>query len=520
MFNMFDKFIKHLTLKNEIKGVNNKQVKPKNIPNSINDINKELNNLFCKSSDFEVRTINFQNKEILIAYIDGIADKKYISSSIIKPLISKDIILSSDKDIVKEIKEKFLYSSEIGDTNNLYSCIDSILSGDAVIFVEDTNKAILVGSKGFEIRKIDKPDTEVTIRGSKEGFTESLRTNTSLLRRRIKNTNLIFESIKLGKKTNTEICISYIKDIVNEDILKTVKRRIKRIDVDSILESGYIEEFIQDSPFSFFPTVGNSEKPDIVASKLLEGRVAIIIDGTPFVLTVPYLFIESLQVAEDYYSRAPLTIFIRLLRFLALLISVLLPAIYVSTVNFHKGFIPFKLLLSVSASREGIPFSPLAESLLMLTAFEFLREAGVRMPRPAGQAVSIVGALILGDASVKAGFVSNPMIIVVALTAICSFLALPLNGSLPLIRLVFLISSNIIGFMGIIFTLLIILIHMCRLRSFGVPYLSPFSPLIGEDLKDSLIKVPFWHMFTRPKSIIKDTEKYYRMKINYIKKED
>lgn len=467
-----------------------------------------------------MRKININNIYMLIAYVDGLADKDTISSDVIKPLLSSNREIDRDKYILDEIKEKYIYSAEIGDTKYIETCIESLLSGDAVLFIQDIQQAILIGSKGFEIRSIDTPDTEVTVRGSKEGFTESLRTNTSLIRRRIKNPNLVFESIKLGQQTNTEISICYINGLVNEDILKTVKRRIKKINVDAILESGYIEDFIQDSTFSFFPTVGNSEKPDVVASKLLEGRVAIITDGTPYVLTVPYLFIESLQVAEDYYSRSLLSMVVRILRFSALIISILLPALYVAGVNFHKDFIPFKLLLSISASREGIPFSPLTECILMLTAFEFLREAGIRMPRPSGQAVSIVGALILGDAAVKAGFVSNPMIIVVALTAITSFLALPLSSSMPIIRFIFLISANIVGFLGIIFTLMLFIIHLCSLRSFGVPYLTPFSPLVTEDLKDSLIKVPIWRMFTRPKSIIENENYYYRMKINQLKKED
>lgn len=452
--------------------------------------------------------------------MNSLADKNIINSNIIKPLVIGNKDSETTNITLEEITENYLYSSEIGEVNFIETCIDSILSGDSVIFIEGEERAILIGSKGFELRAIESPDTEVTIRGSKEGFTESLKTNISLIRRIIKNPNLVFESIKLGKQTNTEICISYIEDIVNKDILKTVKKRIKKIDIDAILESGYIESFIEDSTFSFFPTVGNSEKPDKVASKLLEGRVAIITDGTPFVLTVPYLFIESLQVSDDYYSRAPFFMIIRIFRLSALILTIILPALYVATVNFHKGFIPFKLLLSISASREGIPFSPFIESILMLIAFEFLKEAGLRMPRPSGQAVSIVGALILGEASVRAGFVSDPLIIVVALTAITSYLALPLSFSMPIIRFIFLVAANIIGFLGIIFVLFLFLISLCSLKSFGIPYLSPFSPLIGDDLKDSLIKVPLWKMFTRPKSLIKNTDKYYRINLDDMEKED
>jgi len=325
----------------------------------------------------------------------------------------------------------------------------------------------------------------------------------------------------LGKRTNTLISICYIDGIAPQDIIDTVKRRLRKIKVDAILESGYIEQFIEDAPFSLFATVGNSEKPDKVAAKILEGRVAIFCDGTPFVLTVPCLFIESFQANEDYYSRTFFASFNRLLRLAALLVTSFLPAIYVGLIMHHLAVIPFDLLISVSAAREGVPFSPLLEAIFMVVVFEFLRESGIRMPRPVGQTVSIVGALVIGEAAVSAGIVSPIMVIVIALTGICSFMIPTLNDVLPILRILFLFGAHFLGYLGVLSVFILILIHLSSIRSFGVPYLSSLTPLNIKDLKDSVIRAPLWMMITRPEAFNLDhQESQKRMKEQIIKKED
>jgi len=327
--------------------------------------------------------------------------------------------------------------------------------------------------------------------------------------------------IKLGEQTNTEICICYIKGLADEDIIETVRRRLGRIKIDAILESGYLEQFIEDSTFSLFPTVGNSEKPDKVAAKILEGRVAVLCDGSPFVLTVPFMFVETIQSSEDYYARTYFGSLTRWLRALALIISGTLPGFYVAMLAFHPDIIPFKLVLSIAASREGIPISPFMEALFMGVVFELLREAGIRMPRAVGQAVNIVGALVIGEAAVQAGLVSPIMVIVVALTGITSFIVPSLSDTLPIFRMLIVIAANIIGFMGILLMLMLFFIHMCSLRSFGVPFMSPLAPLSLKDLKDTFIRAPLWMMYTRPRVLTWDNEKAkYRMEKTIIKKED
>lgn len=529
---MYKKLLKIYNYISKKSLVNKKEnfAKTKLIPNSITALKRELQEIFSECSDFNMREISlgdeYQHK-ILIAFIDGLVDKELINNSILQPLMieSKKAPLSGkiNKNLILGLlKENILAISELNELTDFDESIHQILSGDTVIYIDGKRIALYAGTKGWEERGVEEPDTEAVVRGPREGFCETLRINTSLLRRKIKNPNLKFEMMRLGKQTKTDVCISYIKGLANEDLVKTARRRLEKIDIDAILESGYIEEFIEDAPLSLFPTVGNSEKPDIVAAKLLEGRIAIFCDGTPFVLTAPYLMIETIQASEDYYSRPFFAAFVRLIRILALIISATLPALYVAMVSFHQNVIPFKLLLTISASKEGIPFSAFTEALLMGIIFELLREAGVRMPRPIGQAVSIVGALVLGEAAVQAGITSTAMVIVTSLTAISSFIIPPMGGTLPLIRIVMLISANILGLMGIMLTAIAIFVHLCSLRSFGVPYLAPFAPFDGMDLKDTFIRVPLWMMWTRPHSLLPDNKdgKSYRMKKDYLTKED
>lgn len=496
------------------------------IPEKLDEIEYILNKKFDSTTDFILKKIVIKNMTVAICYLDGLVNQQVINENIIKPLFQyKSDIMKLDlkKESIRNTIEKDILSvGDVKETYNLQNSLNSILSGKTVIYFDGQTKALLLGTKGWESRGVEEPQTESTVRGPREGFNEDLATNIALIRRKIKSTDLRFEQIQIGEITETDVCICYLKSIADERILKTVRRRLKRINTDSILESGYIEEFIEDQPFSLFPTIGNSEKPDKVASKILEGRVAILCDGTPFVLTVPFLFIEGFHASEDYYSKPYYASFIRLLRLFALFITLTLPGFYVALTAFHVKVIPFELLLSIAAANEGIPFSPFVEALIMIIIFELLREAGVRMPRPVGQAVSIVGALVIGEAVVKAGFVSSPIVIITALTAITSFIVPPTTGFVGLIRILILIAASVLGFMGMFLALMAMVLHLCSLRSFGVPYLYPLSPLNMRDQKDALIRLPIWKMLTRPRILSWDNNRInrYRMKIDYRKKED
>ncbi len=537
LIDKFTRMLKYLKLSIYNELVNDQNKDEILISLKTDEIKKELNDIFSECSDFNLREISFKfskndgsltDRKILLGFIDGMINKDIVNRDILKPLMdfcNKGCNNNDDdKDLIHIIKENVLNIIEVKEVSSFQQTVNFILSGDTVLYIEGKRLALKIGTRGWEGRGVEEPDTESVVRGPREGFTETLRINTSLLRRKVKNPNLKFETMTLGEQTNTEICICYIKGLINEDIVETLRRRLKKIKTDAILESGYIEEFIEDAPFSIFPTVSNSEKPDVVAGKILEGRAAIFCDGTPFVLTVPHLFIESLLSAEDYYRRPFYATGIRLLRLLALFLTTTLPAIYVAVVAFHQDVIPFKLLLTIAASREGIPFTVFTEVLLMAVAYELLREAGVRMPRPIGQAVSIVGALVLGQAAVESGIASNPVVMITALTAISSFILPPLDGTIPIIRLIMTIGANILGLIGLNIVLVMFVLHMCTLRSFGVPYLAPFAPLHGADLKDTFIRVPLWSMWLRPDSLLSDhmdkIKKGYRMKKDIITKED
>lgn len=469
---------------------------------------ERLRSLLGSSSDVVIREFSFAyNQDIhgAIIFIDGLVDSVTINDHIMKPLMY-DLGMVSNKgktDIsdISVIRRKLISIGDVQQVSLLADLINKLMAGNTILLVDDLDEALVISTRKWAKRGIEEPQTESVVRGPREGFTETLRVNTSLLRRKIKNPNLRFESLTLGEQTRTDVCIAYINGIVKPELLDEIRSRLKRISIDGIFESGYIEEFIEDAPRSIFATIGNTEKPDVAAAKLLEGRAAILVDGTPFILTVPLLFIESFQSAEDYYSRPFYSSLIRLIRFCAYVATILAPAIYVALSTFHQELIPTKLLFTMAAGREGVPFPAVLEALIMIVVFETLREAGVRLPRPVGSAVSIVGALVIGQAAVSAGLITPFMVIVVAFTAIASFVVPPHTDSSSILRYGLLILAGIAGGFGILMGLLVMFIHMAALKSFGVPYLWPIAPVAFADLKDSFIRVSLKSMLTRPRSI-------------------
>jgi spore germination protein KA len=506
------KFLRYLNEKEKTELIN-----VKNIDDSCaiyKDIQINVSNLkdiLGKSSDVVIREFDFDieehNVKACVCFIDGAGDKKMIDEYIIKPLMVNINIINDDKNLVKGtdtffyIKNNILNSVDISELKTFNEAIEYVLSGDAILFIDGYDTVISVNVKDWSNRNVEQPESEINIRGSHEGFVELLNVNTSLLRRIIKNKNLIFESFNIGKQTHTKIYIAYIHGIVNPELIQEVKKRLNHIYIDSILESGYIEQLIEDNPLSPFATVGNSEKPDKVAGKLLEGRIAILCDGTPTVLTVPYLFIEAFQSAEDYYSRSFFSSIMRLLRMLAYLITLILPAFYIAVTTFHQEMIPTVLIITFASSREGVPFPILVEMLLSETIFMLLRESGIRMPRAVGSAVSIVGTLVIGQSAVEAGLIGAPMVIITSLTAITSFIIPSIYDAIIIFRFILIFLGGTFGLFGIFIGLICMLSHMCSLRSFGSPYMSPLAPQNSDGLKDSLIRAPLWLMNKRPESI-------------------
>lgn len=477
---------------------------------------REIKAIFDRCSDVVYREFVFaQNEQIRLAliYTDGLADKSQVSEQIMRALSLEVAMVTPAQRITKAralefIKERGLCIHEIKETDKLQDVVRAIVSGDTVLLIDGHATAIINGARRWEARSISESEAEPTVRGSREAFTETLRVNTALIRRRIKSPNLKIETLRLGKVSETEVAIAYIEGIVNDKLVTEVKSRLESIRVDAVLESGYIEELIEDNPWSVFPTINHTEKPDRVAAMLLEGRVAILVDNTPFVLTVPTLFVEYLHAPEDYYERFLFAFAVRMVRFVAMIISLAMPSLYIAIVSFHHELLPTRLLLSIAAQREAIPYPVLVEVLIMELAFEVLREAGIRLPRPIGQAVSIVGALVIGDAAVRAGLVAASTVIVVALTGICSFVFF-YSASIPfrLLRFALMVLAATLGLLGLISGAAIIAIHLCMLRSFGVPYLSPIVPTTVVDLKDVVFRTPWWAMFSRPRLIARQYQK-------------
>ncbi|HJV17199.1 MAG TPA: spore germination protein, partial [Bacillales bacterium] len=320
------------------------------------------------------------------------------------------------------------------------------------------------------------------------------------IRRRIKSPNLWLETMRIGTVTQTDIGVMFIKGIADDKIVKEVKKRLTQIKIDSIVDSGYIEQLIEDQTWTPFPTTYHSERPDVICSQLLEGRVAVLVDGSPFVLTAPAVFIQFFQAPDDYYARFDISTGIRLLRLLAFFIALVGPALYIAVTTFHQEMVPTTMIIALAAQRENVPFPAFIEALVMEITFEILREAGLRLPRSVGQAVSIVGALVIGQAAVQAGFVSPVMVIVVALTAIANFSTptFAMAISARLLRFVLMGLATMLGFYGIMIGIMFMTIHLCSLRSFGVPYMSPIAPLNLKSQQDVLIRFPIWAMKNRP----------------------
>ncbi|MQR88137.1 spore germination protein [Bacillus megaterium] len=460
-----------------------------------------------KSSDIVIREIEIgENSDIKMAvvYIEGIVDnqsiQEYLLQAIMKDNHKNEI---NQYNAINLLSKDIMTIGKVSVITNFDDLFGALMVGDTLILVDGVEQALSTSTEGGERRAIAEPTTEMVVRGPKAAFTESLGTNTAMVRRIIKTPDLWMESMKIGRVTKTDVTFMYIHGIANDKVVDEIRERLKRIDIDSILESGYIEQLIEDQTATPFPTVYNTERPDVVAGNLLEGRIAIFVDGTPFVLIAPAVFIQFFQSAEDYYARFDIATSIRLLRILMFMISLIAPATYVAVTTFHQEMVPTTLIVAIAAQREAVPFPAFVEALLMELTFEILREAGIRLPKAIGSAVSIVGALVIGQAAVQASIVSPAMVIIVSITAIANFAtpSFDMAISARLVRFLFMIGAATFGFYGIILCLLVMVVHLCSLRSFGIPYMSPFAPFIPVDNGDTVIRLPWWTLRQRPRLV-------------------
>lgn len=452
--------------------------------------------LYTDCFDVVFHHLQCGQKPAVVIYLTGMTDSDMLNQFILEPTLHK---MKDEEGGLGALCECLPVSS-FTKAGTLDQVIMEIGNGNPVLLLEDEDQALSFSLAKWEKRSITEPEAESVVRGPREGFVETLIDNVTMIRRKLKTPALKMKTMRIGRYSQTEVVIAFVNDIANPALISEIETRLGRIDVDGILESGNIEELIEDNPYSPFPQMQTTERPDVVAANLLEGRAAILVEGTPIVLIAPTSIFTYLQSPEDYYQRYYIGSAIRWLRYLFALIALIGPSFYVAIVTFHQEMIPTTLLLNMTRSREQIPFPALVEALLMEITFEALREAGVRLPKQIGAAVSIVGALVIGQAAIAAGLVSSPMVMVVAITGIASFLIphFTLGISIRLLRFPMMLLAGTLGFFGLMMGLALILTHLFTLRSFGEPYTAIATVTHWNQLKDVAVRAPLWKMNRRP----------------------
>lgn len=441
------------------------------------------------SSDVIIKTGSLCGSDIAVITCEGMASTDTLAQLVYEKL---NDVGNSEKLLPEEIMERlfkdYLIAAEQLEINNIGDLTLKMQSGFAIILVEGCARGIAVGIQGYAARGVDEPSGELNVRGSREGFVEVIRKNMALIRRRIKSPTLVFEMLVIGERSNTDICLCYLSDKVSPKLLEDVKKRLKSVKLNTILESGYLQPFFEGKGGWFFSECGTCERPDSFAAKLYEGRVGILVDGTPFALTVPYLFIENFQTLDDYTQKPFYAAFIRLVRLAAYFITLFLPGAYVAVASYNPEMLPSSLILNLAAAEQTAPYSLMAECLLIHFMYEILREAGIRLPRPIGHAIGVVGGIVIGDITVNAGLVGAPMVLIVALSGLCSFVVPALYERTVVLRFIYILAGGIFGLFGLLLAAGVIIIKMCSLNTYGVPYMAPFSPFSPRSSRDMLVR--------------------------------
>ncbi len=459
-----------------------------------------------KNSDIVYRDFNITVKDkalkAFIVFIDGLTDRAVINDNILQALM-----LLSNLEIKEEVRDmgEFVFNrllpfNQIEKVKDYKEIVNKVNFGGCAVFIEGIEYAYIADAKKWEHRGVDAPKSETVIRGPQEAFNEQIRSNTALLRKILKDKDLMIQNVSIGKRSNTPCTVMYIKDIANESLVREVLKRVKSINVDYIFDSGELEQLIEDNSFLSAPQILATERPDKVAMMLSQGNVAVAMDGSPFVLVMPATITEFLHTTEDINIRFPYVNFIRFIRIIGIIIALLLPGLYISIINFHQEMIPTNLMYAIEASRENVPFPSVIEILIMEFSFELIREAGVRIPGAIGSTIGIVGGLILGQAAVTANIVSPIMIIIVAITALGSFSvpSFSMSFSIRIIRFAYILLGAVAGFFGIALGLIINLTLLASSKSFGTPFLVPFGPVTNGKYADKLTRKPIWKQEERP----------------------
>lgn len=463
-------------------------------------VKKQLEKDFKNSTDFIAQEIKLSNnKKVYLCFIDNMINKILVSESLVEPL--------QEAQFNENIKlDDVLNKVAIAGTEKLYGyeqIVEKVLNGNLIISADwfSGEGVIVCPVQGFERRAVNEPPTSAILKGPREGFTEDITINLSLLRRKLKTKDFNVEEVNVGKYSGTRIAITYISSIADKKVVKEIKEKLNAINIDGVVDSFYIQSLLEKKHSPIFKQVGSTEKPDVAVSKILEGRIAIVVDGSPLVLTVPFIFLEDLQSGDDYYNHSMHASFIRFIRVLGMILSITLPGIYVALQSFHYALLPIDFLISLQSSIEGLSFPPLIEILIVLFLFEILNEAGIRMPKYSGMALSIVGALVLGETAVQAGIISPPAVIIVAVSGITLFTVPDQVTAVTILRLIFTIIGGVSGFYGILVAFIFLISYLMTFDNFGTAYFAPYAPYVKGDNKDGIIKKELRFMKTRPGSI-------------------
>lgn len=478
---------------------------------------KKMDKLFADVDILVSR--RFQNTlestlDFCIYFTDGLVSALQINDFIIRPLM-ESTRLEPGENLFDSVKQRFVVANEVKETKKISEIIEAVTYGDTVLLMETSAKALIISSKSFALRGISEPEAEKVVAGPREGFTEGLMANLSMVRRRLRTNKLKMKMRSIGRETKTGVCVCYLDGIVNPSILEELEQRLAGIDMDGVLDSNYISEYITEKSFFSLNTSGYTERPDVVAAKLLEGRIAIFVDGTPMVLTVPFLFIENFQSNEDYYINSAYATVSRILRIVSFFLTTTIPALYIAVVAYHHEIVPTALMVSITYERLNVPLPAAVECFIMLISFDVLQEAGVRMPSQVGHALSVVGALVIGQAGVEARLVAAPMIIVIAFSGITGLLVTKLTPAGRVCRYLLLVAAATFGLFGLLIGTAVFLIHLFHLKTFGVDYIWIPKRITLQTLKDSFVRVPWPKMRTRYAPLSQNTVRAAEKKIEY-----
>lgn len=453
------------------------------------DIFKNDNTIIFRRFD----NLHSKDLQFLGITINGMAAGITVYQSVMEPLIHLE--MKPEEDPLKAA-ERVVTNIDLKLATTVEQVIDAVLYGDTAIIISGTDTALIADTKGFTIRIPGEPDEEKSLKGPREGFSESIIRNLAQIRRRLQTPDLKMEFMRAGSRSQTRICVVYLDSLCDKKVLTDLCNRLQNISIDGILDANYISELISDHRYAPFKTIGSSEKPDVISAKLLEGRIAVVVDGTPIVLTVPYLFLESFQSPDDYYLNFYYASVSRVLRILGFISSVSIPSVYVALVAYHPQMLPETFRYMIAEATKGVPFSTLFECIVMLFAFEMLREAGIRMSSKFGSALGVVGGLVVGQAAVDAKIVSAPVVVVVAITGLAALLAPRMSNAMIWMRIVSLLCTSILGIYGFLLFCTAILGYLLSLHSFSYDYVRLSTH--PQKIKDSIIRAPWWRMITRP----------------------